>query len=53
MHAKANRVLITAIEEYDESNSAIYVRHGETPFEKASAMISDSVEAKTNNSTRP
>ena len=53
MHAKANRVLITAIEEYDESNSAIYVDNGGTTFSTASSMISDSVEAKTYISTMP
>ena len=53
MHAKADRVLITAIEEYDESNSAIYVDNGGTTFSTASSMINDSVEAKTYISTMP
>ena len=53
MHAKANRVLITAIEEYDESNSAIYVDNGGITFSTASSMINDSVEAKTYISTMP
>ena len=43
MHAKANRVVITAIEDYDESNSAVYVDNGGTKFSTASTMINGSV----------
>ena len=53
MHAKANRVLITAIEDYDDSNSAVYVDNGGTKFSTASTMINDSVESPTYISTMP
>lgn len=53
MHAKANRVLITAIEDYDENNSAVYVDNGGTKFSTASTMINDSVESPTYISTMP
>ena len=53
MHAKANRVVITAIEDYDESNSAVYVDNGGTKFSTASTMINGSVESPTYISTMP
>ena len=53
MHAKANRVVITAIEDYDGSNSAVYVDNGGTKFSTASTMINDSVESPTYISTMP
>lgn len=53
MHAKANRVKITSIEEYDESNSAVYVDNGGAKFSTASTMIDDSVESPTYISTMP
>lgn len=53
MHAKANRVVITAIEDYDESNSAVYVDNGGTRFSTASTMINGSVESPTYISTMP
>ena len=53
MHAKANRVKITSIEEYDESNSAVYVDNGGVKFSTASTMIDDSVESPTYISTMP
>lgn len=41
MHAKANRVLITKIEDYDGSNSAIYVDNGGIKFNTSNTMIDD------------
>ena len=52
MHAKANRVLITKIEDYDESNSAVYVDNGGTKFSTASTVVSD-VDCPTYISTMP
>ena len=46
MHSKANRVIITAIEEYDSNNSAVYVDNGGVKFDTTSSSI-DGVEAKT------
>lgn len=41
MHAKANRVLITKIEDYDGSNSAVYVDNGGIKFNTSNTMIDD------------
>lgn len=41
MHAKANRVVITSIEKYDEENSAVYVDNGGTKFSTANSMIGE------------
>lgn len=43
MHAKANRVLVTKIEDYDGSNSAIYVDNGGKKFNTSNAMVGDTV----------
>lgn len=43
MHAKANRVKITKIEDYDGSNSAIYVDNGGKKFSTSNTMIGDVV----------
>lgn len=43
MHAKANRVTITKIEDYDGSNSAIYVDNGGKKFDTTNTMIGDVV----------
>lgn len=52
LHAKANRVKITKIEEYDSSNSTVYVDNAGVTFSTASTMI-DSVEVKTTLVTMP
>lgn len=41
MHAKANRVLITKIEDYDGSNSAVYVDNDGVKFNTSNTMIDD------------
>lgn len=41
MHAKANRVVITSIEKYDEENSAVYVDNGGAKFSTANSMIGE------------
>lgn len=52
MHAKADRVVITKIEEYDANNSAIYVDNGGHVFSTKPDTVSD-VECPTYISTMP
>lgn len=52
MHAKANRVRITKIEEYDESNSAVYVDNGGVTFSTGSSVVSE-IDSPTYISTMP
>ncbi len=52
MHAKADRVLITAIETYDEGLVAIYVDNGGNTFDTASKQVSG-IESKTYISSMP
>lgn len=52
MHAKANRVLITKIEDYDDNNAAVYVDNGSTAFSTAKAVV-DNVDCPTYLSTMP
>lgn len=52
MHAKANRVKITAIEDYDGTNYAVYVDNGGETFSTASRVV-DEVECPTYISTMP
>lgn len=40
MHAKANRVKIVKIEDYDDNNSAVYVDNGGTTFSTAPNVVS-------------
>lgn len=40
MHAKANRVKIIKIEDYDDNNSAVYVDNGGTTFSTAPNVVS-------------
>ena len=46
LHAKANRVIITKIEDYDSNNSAVYVDNGGTKFSTGSTMVG-ATEVKT------
>lgn len=52
LHAKANRVIITKIEDYDSNNSAVYVDNGGTKFSTGSTMVG-STEVKTTIVTMP
>ena len=52
MHAKANRVKIISIEEYDANNSIVTVDNGGTTFNTSSTTV-DSVECPTIISTMP
>lgn len=52
VHAKANRVLITKIEEYDANNSAVYVDNGGVKFSTAPTVVSN-VDCPTIISTMP
>lgn len=52
LHAKANRVLITKIEDYDENNSAVYVDNGGKKFSTAPTSI-DGTPSPTYISTMP
>ena len=52
LHAKANRVIITKIEDYDSNNSAVYVDNGGTKFSTGSTMVG-STEVKTAIVTMP
>ena len=52
IHAKANRVLITKIEEYDSENSAVYVDNGGVKFSTANTVVSG-VDCPTVISTMP
>ena len=52
LHAKANRVKIISIEEYDANNSIVTVDNGGTTFSTASTTVS-SVECPTMISTMP
>ena len=52
IHAKANRVRITKIEDYDDSNSAVYVDNGGQKFSTAPTSVSG-VTCETIISTMP
>lgn len=52
MHAKANRVKIVSIEDYDGENSAVNVDNSGQKFSTASTIVSD-VECPTYISTMP
>lgn len=52
MHAKANRVLITKIEEYDASNSAVYVDNGGVTFSTGNTVVNE-VDCPTYITTMP
>ena len=52
MHAKANRVLITKIEDYDDTNAAVYVDNGGTVFSTAKTVVNN-VDCPTYLSTMP
>lgn len=52
LHAKANRVIITKIEDYDSNNSAVYVDNGGTKFSTGSTMVG-ATEVKTTIVTMP
>lgn len=52
LNAKANRVIITKIEEYDASNSAVYVDNGGVKFSTGANLV-DGVSCPTIISTMP
>lgn len=53
LHAKANRVIITKIEDYDSNNSAVYVDNGGTKFSTGSNNGRLPTEVKTTIVTMP
>lgn len=52
MHAKANRVLVTKIEDFDDTNSVVYVDNGGTAFSTAKTVV-DNIDCPTYISTMP
>lgn len=52
MHAKANRVLVTKIEDFDDTNSVVYVDNGGIAFSTAKTVV-DNIDCPTYISTMP